>query len=74
MAPIGLDSKFVIYDDDDSTTLMGTLMEDTPRAQAAQTARLIARAKDYFLTSEDPELDEIDHRPESGITRNTKKN
>ncbi len=60
----GLDSNFVIYDDDDSTTLLGTLMEETTRAEAARTAHRIARAKDYFMTPDDPSLAIIDHRPE----------
>ncbi|MFA6507615.1 MAG: UvrD-helicase domain-containing protein [Treponemataceae bacterium] len=65
-ALLGLDSKFVIYDDDDSTTLLSSIIEDVPRAQAAKTAHLIARAKDYFLSPEDPGLSIIDHRPEFG--------
>ena len=63
-ALLGLDSRFVIYDDDDSTTLLGSIMEDAPRAQAAKTAHLIARAKDYFLSPDDPGLSAIDHREE----------
>ncbi|GHV24611.1 DNA helicase [Spirochaetia bacterium] len=57
-----LDSGFVIYDDDDTVALLSTLMDDTPRAEVKQTAHKIARAKDYFLTPDDPELDLIDHR------------
>ncbi len=63
-ALLGLDSKFVIYDDDDSTTLLGSIMEDAPRAQAAKAAHAIARAKDYFLSPDDPGLSVIDHREE----------
>ncbi len=63
-ALIGLDANFVIYDDDDMVTLLGTIIPDTPRAELSHTAHLIARAKDYFLTPEDPALDLIDHRPE----------
>jgi DNA helicase-2/ATP-dependent DNA helicase PcrA len=61
---LGLDSRFVIYDDDDSTTLLSAIMEETPRAQVARTAHLIARAKDYFLDPDSPGLSEIDHRSE----------
>jgi len=61
---LGLDSRFVIYDDDDSTTLLSAIMEETPRAQVARTAHLIARAKDYFLDPDSPDLTEIDHRSE----------
>jgi len=61
---IGLDSNFVIYDDDDTVTLLSSLMPNGTRAEAAKVAHLIARAKDYFLTPSDPELDLIDHRPQ----------
>ncbi|GHV38053.1 DNA helicase [Spirochaetia bacterium] len=58
----GLDSAFVIYDDDDTVALLATLLEDTPKAEIKQIAHGIARAKDYFLSPEDPGLDLIDHR------------
>jgi DNA helicase-2/ATP-dependent DNA helicase PcrA len=61
---IGLDSNFVIYDDDDTVTLLSSLMPNATRAEAAKVAHLIARAKDYFLTPEDSQLDLIDHRPQ----------
>ncbi|MDR0598553.1 MAG: ATP-dependent helicase [Treponema sp.] len=59
----GLDPGFVIYDDDDAVTLLGTILEDAPKAELRETAALISRAKDYLLSPEDPELDQIDHRP-----------
>jgi DNA helicase-2/ATP-dependent DNA helicase PcrA len=58
----GLDSAFVIYDDDDSVSLLSTLMEDTPKAEVRQAARSIARAKDRFLSPDSPGLELIDHR------------
>ncbi|MDR2629435.1 MAG: ATP-dependent helicase [Spirochaetaceae bacterium] len=58
----GLDPGFVIYDDDDSTALLGTIMENAPKAEVKETAHSIARAKDYFLTPQDPELDLINYR------------
>jgi DNA helicase-2/ATP-dependent DNA helicase PcrA len=58
----GLEPGFVIYDDDDMVSLLSTLMEDTPRAEIKQAARRISRAKDFFISPEDPELDQIDHR------------
>ncbi|WP_304225041.1 ATP-dependent helicase [Gracilinema caldarium] len=61
---LGLESNFVIYDDDDTVTLLASLMPEKPRSEAAKAAHLIARAKDYFLSPEDPELDLIDHRPQ----------
>ncbi|GHU99088.1 DNA helicase [Spirochaetia bacterium] len=60
----GLSSNFVIYDDDDTIALLASIMEDAPRAEVKQAAYAIARAKDYFLSPEDPELDRIDHRRE----------
>ncbi|MDR3276319.1 MAG: ATP-dependent helicase, partial [Treponema sp.] len=60
----GLDSNFIIYDDDDTIALLGTIMEDAPRAELRDTAHHIARAKDYFLGPQDPELDLIDYRKE----------
>jgi DNA helicase-2/ATP-dependent DNA helicase PcrA len=58
----GLNPAFVIYDDDDMTALLSSVMEDAPKAEVKQTAHNIARAKDYFLNPESPELDLIDHR------------
>ncbi|GHV79075.1 DNA helicase [Spirochaetia bacterium] len=60
----GLPSNFVIYDDDDSVALLATLLPDLPKATVKQTAHAIARAKDYFLSPDDPELALIDHRKE----------
>jgi DNA helicase-2/ATP-dependent DNA helicase PcrA len=37
-------------------------MEGAPRAEVKAAANSIARAKDYFLSPDDPELDLIDHR------------
>jgi DNA helicase-2/ATP-dependent DNA helicase PcrA len=58
----GLEPGFVIYDDDDTVSLLSTLMEDAPRAEVKEAARRVSRAKDFFLSPEDPELDLIDHR------------
>jgi DNA helicase-2/ATP-dependent DNA helicase PcrA len=58
----GLNSAFVIYDDDDSVSLLSTLMEDTPKAELRQAAHSIARAKDHFLSPDSPGLELIDHR------------
>ncbi|MDR1099798.1 MAG: ATP-dependent helicase, partial [Treponema sp.] len=58
----GLEPGFVIYDDDDMVSLLARLMEDRPRPEVKQTAHRIARAKDFFLSPGDPELDLIDHR------------
>jgi DNA helicase-2/ATP-dependent DNA helicase PcrA len=59
-----LSSGFVIYDDDDVVSLLGTIIPDVPRQELKATAALISRAKDYFLSPNDPGLDQIDYRPE----------
>ena len=58
----GLEPGFIIYDDDDSAALLSTIMEGAPRADVKAMAIRIARAKDYFLSPGDPELDSIDSR------------
>ncbi|MDR2516946.1 MAG: ATP-dependent helicase [Spirochaetaceae bacterium] len=58
----GLEPGFTIYDDDDAAALTTTLMPGAPQAEVKQTARRISRAKDYFLSPDDPGLDAIDHR------------
>jgi DNA helicase-2/ATP-dependent DNA helicase PcrA len=63
-ALLGLNPGFVIYDDDDSTALLSTIMEDSPKAEVKAAAHQIARAKDYFLSPDSPELDLINHRRE----------
>jgi DNA helicase-2/ATP-dependent DNA helicase PcrA len=61
---LGLKSGFVIYDDDDTAALLSTIMEDASKAEIRETARDISRAKDYFLSPGDAELDSINHRTE----------
>jgi len=56
-----LDSGFVIYDDDDVVSLLSSILENTPKADVKHYAHNISRAKDYFLTPDDPELAIIDH-------------
>ncbi|MCL2601796.1 MAG: ATP-dependent helicase [Treponema sp.] len=58
----GLSSNFVIYDDDDSLALLAAILEGEPRAELRSIANSIARAKDYFLSPDDPEIDLIDPR------------
>ncbi|MDR1399872.1 MAG: ATP-dependent helicase [Treponema sp.] len=60
----GLDSGFIIYDDDDTASLLGAVMEGSSRGEVREAAHHIARAKDYFLSPDDPELTLIDHRRE----------
>ncbi|MDR1351758.1 MAG: ATP-dependent helicase [Treponema sp.] len=58
----GLNSNFVIYDEDDTVALLSSLMDNAPRAEVKEAARAISRAKDYFLGPGDPELESIDYR------------
>lgn len=59
-ASAGLESSFVIYDDGDMVSLLSTIMTGYPQAEVRQTAHKISRAKDYFLSPEDPSLATID--------------
>jgi DNA helicase-2/ATP-dependent DNA helicase PcrA len=56
-AVVGLDRDFTIYDDDDQTTLVRATFPDMARPEAARLAQAIARAKDYGLSPDSPELD-----------------
>ncbi|MDR2841914.1 MAG: ATP-dependent helicase, partial [Spirochaetaceae bacterium] len=58
---IGLKSNFVIYDDDDAVTLLNTLLPGVKKTDLKHIAHSIARAKDYFFSADDPELDLINH-------------
>jgi len=58
----GLDSGFVIYDDDDVISLLSVIMENAPRAEVKEFAHNISRAKDYFHLPDDPLLAKIDGR------------
>jgi DNA helicase-2/ATP-dependent DNA helicase PcrA len=62
-AAAGLSSNFIIYDDDDMTSLLGSIDENSSRPALREQAALISRAKDYLLSPDDPELDMIDYRP-----------
>jgi DNA helicase-2/ATP-dependent DNA helicase PcrA len=56
-AAAGLDRDFTIYDDDDSTTLVRAAFPDMSRPEAGKLASAIARAKDYGLAPDSPELE-----------------
>ena len=58
----GLDSGFVIYDDDDAISLLSSIMDDAPKAEVKKFAHGISRAKDYFLSPDSPDLVLIDGR------------
>ncbi|MCL2800416.1 MAG: ATP-dependent helicase [Treponema sp.] len=57
----GLGSNFTIYDEDDTVSLLCTLLENSPKSEAKQWAYSISRAKDYFLGPDDPQLSIINH-------------
>jgi DNA helicase-2/ATP-dependent DNA helicase PcrA len=59
---VGLDSNFVIYDDDDMISLLGSIMREAAKTEIKRTAHNISRAKDYFLSPDDPALAFIDGR------------
>jgi len=58
---LGLNSKFIIYDDDDVVSLLSSIMENSPKADVKFIAHSISRAKDYFLSPDDPGLAAINH-------------
>ncbi|MDR0487666.1 MAG: ATP-dependent helicase [Treponema sp.] len=59
----GLDSGFIIYNDDDVVSLLSSnVMENVPKAEVREIAYHISRAKDYFLSPDDPGLVKIDSR------------
>ncbi|MGO8695227.1 MAG: ATP-dependent helicase, partial [Rectinemataceae bacterium] len=62
-AAAGLDSNFVIYDDDDSTTLVHAAFPQHTRRECAQIASTIARAKDLGLEPDSPDLSAAFHDP-----------
>ncbi|MCE1196161.1 ATP-dependent helicase [bacterium] len=55
-AAVGLDSNFVIYDDDDSTELLHAALPQISKQDCKRYASLIARAKDYNLEPDSPDL------------------
>ncbi|MCF7928574.1 MAG: UvrD-helicase domain-containing protein [Spirochaetales bacterium] len=62
-ALLGMDSRFSIYDDDDSRNLLASVYEDMPRSRLKTYTRAISRAKDYCLGPED-DLSVISHDPQ----------
>ncbi len=60
----GLDSNFTIYDDDDVISFLSTIMDGKQKAEVKHAAYNISRAKDYFLSPEDPSLKLIESHEE----------
>ncbi|MDR2632246.1 MAG: ATP-dependent helicase [Treponema sp.] len=61
-ALLGLNTGFTIYDDDAMRSLLVTLMEGASLAEIKEAAQGIARAKDFFLFPDQPELSFINPR------------
>jgi len=55
-AAAGLDPNFVIYDDDDSTTLLHAAFPQYTRSECGRIASAVARAKDLGLEPDSPDL------------------
>jgi DNA helicase-2/ATP-dependent DNA helicase PcrA len=61
----GLEPGFTIYDDDDMIALLSLIMDkNTPKLDIKHFAHSISRAKDYFLSPDDPGIALIDYRKE----------
>jgi DNA helicase-2/ATP-dependent DNA helicase PcrA len=56
----GLDSNFTIYDDEDVISFLSTIMDGAQKSDVKHAAYNISRAKDYFISPEDPSLALID--------------
>jgi len=52
----GIDKNFTIYDDDDSAALVRAALPSLARPEATRLAHAIARAKDYSLDPDSPDL------------------
>ncbi|GHV19697.1 DNA helicase [Spirochaetia bacterium] len=57
----GIDSSFIIYDDEDMVTLLGAIAPEIKKTDLKLIAHNIARAKDYFLPPDSPGIDKINH-------------
>jgi len=55
-AALGLDSNFVIYDDGDSAELVRAILPEATKQECTRYASMIARAKDFGLEPDSPNL------------------
>ena len=55
----GLDPNFVIYDDDDQTTLLHGAFPHYTRSECSRIVQAISRAKDYGLEPDSPDLSKV---------------
>lgn len=56
---VGLSPDFVIYDDSDSAELLHSILPQMSKQECNHLASLIARAKDYYLDPDSPNLDNL---------------
>ena len=63
----GLSPNFTIYDDDDSVTLLMKALPQLNKQEAQRFIWKIARAKDYCLLPDSPQLAAIDPAPEFAV-------
>ena len=60
----GIDPNFVIYDDDDQTTLLHGALPQYSRSDCSRFVKAISKAKDYCLEPDSPELSAVFSDPE----------
>jgi DNA helicase-2/ATP-dependent DNA helicase PcrA len=60
----GIDPNFVIYDDDDQTTLLHGALPQYSRSDCSRFVKAISKAKDYCLEPDSPELGSVFSDPE----------
>ena len=60
----GVDKNFTVYDDDDMITLLCKAVPSLTKKDASRLAHKISLAKDYCLSPDSPELEQIEADPE----------
>jgi DNA helicase-2/ATP-dependent DNA helicase PcrA len=59
-----LSERFIIYDENDQAALLATIMTGSSKEEIKRVVNKIARAKDYCMGPDHPELELIDRREE----------
>ncbi len=60
----GLNPSFTIYDDDDMASLLSSICGEKSKADIKLLSHQISRAKDYFISPDDPEIKIINYKKE----------
>lgn len=60
----GVDKNFTVYDDDDMITLLCKAVPSLTKKDASRLAHKISLAKDYCLSPDSPELEQIEDDPD----------